>query len=279
MEDLGRLKRIKEQYILTNGIFNCVEPKVKVDIQKGRYPYTQQALFYSIKKIDIILKSFLNQLSPEFYYVNNILVRALFEHYLVSYFISAKAEFESTDQVGREFYSEYLMSEHIKRVSYDISIDDIINKVPKRDVFEEFKRVQTDYQHMTVPQKDEFHRTANQFVDIKGIIRYLLHYDNQKETSKTFHEVLPILLKVYNHVSSYVHGGAAAEAETFEWLSDETKKERINSYLHYCMIISYAAKQRLLTMLMNVNPEYSEIMKPIEMFLLNRYFVNFDPKL
>ena len=62
---------------------------------------------------------------------------------------------------------------------------------------------------MTSQQKDEIHRTANQF-DIKVIIRYLLHSENQRPDAKAFHDVLPILLKVYNMASSYVHGGASA---------------------------------------------------------------------
>jgi hypothetical protein len=257
--------RANEQYDIINGVFSTVEIKIQADIQRGRYPNTNKALYFGIKKIDKILKILLENQDEESFYVCNILVRTLCEHFLVTLFICSKCNNTKSDECAKNYYEVYLHQEHIKRLMYDLTVKRIIKNDKKKIAFQDFQAAHPEYKNMTEQQHIHNNAIANQF-DIKAIIKYLLHDESQELYDKDFHQNLPILLNIYNAVSSYVHGGAAAEFETFDPRIDRIK--RMKMYLRYCKIFSFSLKTKLMSMLIPVNPEYSNVMRPIELILL-----------
>jgi hypothetical protein len=267
-----REDRIEGQYLLISGLFADLEKNIKTDINRSMFRYSCNAVYYGAKKIDLQLSILLKSNQDENYYVNNILFRTIFEHYLVAYFIATKCRIHFTDDTGREYYGAYGQKEYIKRVFKHYDIEALKDDRIKPTEQERIQRFNDEHQQILQPltekEKTYIYNTASQFGEDK-IIKYLLHetpWDDFKNTNKSLYA----LLNTYNVVSSNIHGGPGAELELFK-NEDIERVKRLNSiHISLCKFTSFSLKLSLFSIFIREKhiTEYKHIFIPLEQLMI-----------
>jgi hypothetical protein len=266
------IQPINDRYKLVNGIYRTILPKISVDIHRTKHPYTCNALFRFIDKVDTMVKHLHSNNSLELFYPNQILFRSVIEHFLVGFYIGAKSNIERSDTVAKQFYNEYIASEIIKRTSYDLRLVGDLNKIDKNDSLENIIKSEPSlFQNLTESERQRVHKVAHQF-DIKYIIKYLIHEVPSDDLMKQVYETLPVLLNAYNLLSSFVHGGVMAEYENYLWFTPNVKETKMSGYCNHGKLMTYLLKETLLIKLVEYKPEeYYWPCQPLHMFLIGSY--------
>lgn len=246
---------------MIKNIFDSNIPQIKKDIENSKFPKTGKALYRFYKKISSI-KALLDKMSDiKEVYGAKILLRALFEHLIVSYYIYYRSQREKDDKIGEEYYQEYSIQEFFKQKGYSQKIENIRNNITKnisgldyvKDKYEEFEEV-------TPKQYQEINTIRNKF-KVDNILKQLNQIEDETSNIIKHHDYMLGFLDEYNKLSSYVHGGPFAEKETYDDSNDLDKEiKNINAWTESSL---NAIKEQILLFLGDEKPEYLLILKPI----------------
>jgi len=250
----------QKRYNLTKGIFTKNFEEIKSLVKKSKYVNTAKALFRFAQKIDKIAT---NINKTDDLYVTKILLRSLLEHEIVAYYIWAKYIEDENDDCGTHYYVDYSVAEQLKREGYNLNVEGIEKGIEKNQNLENLKLKLPLLQEATQKDLDKVYKVANQF-DIKRIAKYL---NTEISESSAFSEVnqkviLDSLIK-YNLLSSYIHGGATAELETFENDKSENSAKALKSIKNFGLIGSRFIMEQLIMFLADEHPKYVELIKQI----------------
>jgi hypothetical protein len=106
-------------------IFKSNLEKIENSISKSKYPNTAKLLYRSILKIEILKNVIFKLEEKDGSYAGNILLRSLFEHFLIAYYIWYDWEKTAKDEKASEYYIQYFISEVLKQEAYQQKIEKI----------------------------------------------------------------------------------------------------------------------------------------------------------
>ena len=252
---------IKEKEKIINEIFQENQNGIEKRIENHSYPKSVMALYSKVLQIELIRES-LNKSDGNFY-SSQVLLRILLEHYLVGYYMYFKTISDKNDKIGEEYYDEYLKSEIIKRENYYLKLDKIKGE-PKHEDINGYLKKYGLFDNMEQRKIDIIHQKASQF-GIRDIIRYLFEHKKVNEKEKALHNMLFDFLEKYNKLSSYVHGGVSAEAETFIKEDERKRFDKIEENKEWGTSIESGLKFYFL-LILNINDQ-SENIKVMKRYL------------
>lgn len=246
---------------MINIIFNTHIAKIKKDIENSQFPKTAKALYRFYEKISSI-KELLDKITDyKEIYVAKILLRVLFEHFIVAYYIFYRFNLEGNDKVGEDYYQDYFSSEFFKQKGYIQKIDNIRNsKTQNIHGLDYVKSNNKEFEKVTEKQYHEIMEIGNKF-KIESILKQLNKKDDKTIKSDKLHEYMIGFLDEYNKLSSYVHGGPMAEKLTFDVEIDFN--EDIYKIKSWGETSLNAMKENILLFLIDNKPEYIQLLKPI----------------
>jgi hypothetical protein len=249
---------IEEKEKVINDIFSKMQNKIEQRIQNHCYPKSMMAFYAKVQQIQLIKKSLNN--SDGNFYSSQVLLRILLEHYLVAYYMYFKTISEKNDKIGEEYYNEYLKSEIIKQENYYKKLDEIKGELKHTDINGYLEKYKI-FENMSQKEIDNIHQKASQF-DIRKIIKYLFEHKGVNEKEKKLHNILFDFLEKYNKLSSYVHGGVSADAETFVNGDEKIRIQKIEENKEWGTSIESGIKFYFLYLL-NINDKEAsfELMK------------------
>ena len=253
-----------KEYEIAKEIFLKDSETILSDILSSKFAKSNKALYYLNLKIDNFLFS-IEMMKAENYYSSQALLRLIFEHYLVGYYIWTKTRLENNDQCGEEYYIDYSVSEFFKRTSYNLKIDSIKNNTTKIDLLSHFRKEYPKYKAITQDDLDSIHRKASQF-DVRQILNYTLNKTPTDDFFSNANKVYDHFLKEYNNLSSFVHGGPLAENETYHNSPKIDKDQKISDNIEWAKTSSRLMKFYILTLLLDekkYHAYYKELMKPL----------------
>lgn len=233
---------------MTKKIYSRNYKKISDDIFVSKYPYSCKALLYLDKKVENLLIA-IEPLQVKDYYSSQVILRVVFEHFLLGHYIWTKCRIDKNDNCGKEYYFDYSVSEFLKRLSYDLKIDSIQNKEPKVDLLTQFKKDFPQYPEANQEDLDKIHRVASQF-DVRRILDYILNTVPSVDFFGEFHSVFHHFLRDYNKLSSFVHTGPSAENESFHDIPIIDKEKKIIENLGWAKTASRLIKFYILMTLL-----------------------------
>lgn len=244
---------------MITAIFNDNFDKIKLSIDRSKYKMTAKALFRFYEKIKTI-KTAIDKLDDkDELYSEKILLRSLFEHLIVSYYIWYKYLSLKNDKCAREYYEEYFLHEFFKQKGYKQKIQNIKTKNKKNiNGLSFIKGLYPELNEVTEKQYQEINTIGNYF-KIENILYYLINEKPKKNNRIILHEYMLGFLDEYNILSSFVHGGPFAEKEVFETkniLNNDIPKKWAESALN-------AIQEHILLFLCYEDKIYLEILKPL----------------
>jgi hypothetical protein len=252
-------------YEYTGKVFMENLSQINEDILKSKYPKSLKVMLRGIMKIDEILKSMTATKSS--FYTSQILARVLFEHSLVFQYIFIKFNEDLSDNVGEDYYSNYFMSEFVKRENYEFGIDNIRNNTKEPITIERIQKKYPSVKDLNLHSINKIHTSANQF-DVRKIGDYLNNKINNKNNFKAVHEQMLEFLSRYNKLSSFVHGGPSSELNSYE-IKVEEHNRTIEDNLLIAQIASYSAKHNIISTLYREFPSaYIQLYTDLSMAIL-----------
>ncbi len=257
-----------KEYEITKTIFLDNSERIIHDIDNSKYKNSNKALFYLNKKIDDLLTA-IEPLQKHNYYSSQVILRVIFEHYLLGHYIWTKTRIEKNDDCGKEYYVDYFVSEYLKRLSYDLKIDSIVDKTISTDLLNQFQSKFPQHKDATQEDIDRIHKTANQF-DIRHILDYTLNKTPKNDFFEHVHKTFHHFLRDYNKLSSFIHGGPSAENETYHELPKVDKDIQIIQNIGWAKTGSRLVKFYVLSSLLeqeDLKPFYKTIMEPLLSYL------------
>ena len=237
---------INEQYNRITETFNRLRSVIENDIPKSEYENSLKALLRCSDKIDEL--GVITQLKQINFYTSQVLMRVIFEHYLVSDYIFTRSYKDKSDDVGEEYYKHYYCAEFFKRKSYSVQVDEIAEgKKQKRSSLEIIKENHPEFEDLSENDFAEINRIKNTFYDLKKIGEYLITSESEKNSVQDFNKAKLDLIKRYSDLSSYVHGGPIAEQD---YLSKDEKEtdQIIDENRSWYKIASKQSKLNLLNL-------------------------------
>lgn len=218
------MNNISEQYNRITETFNRLKSVIENDITKSEYENSLKALLSCSDKIDEL--GIITQLEQINFYTSQVLMRVIFEHYLVSDYIFTRSYKDKSDDVGEEYYKHYYCAEFFKRKSYSVQVEEIAeSKKQKRSSLEIVKENHPEFEDLSENDFTEINRIKNTFYDLKKIGEYLITSESEKKSVQDFNKAKLDLIKRYSDLSSYVHGGPIAEQDYLS--KDEKEKDQI----------------------------------------------------
>lgn len=240
------IKKYKE---IEDGIIN--------DIENTTVPNTLKSLVRFSKKLDTIMDSL--ELIKDQYYCSQILVRSLFEHFIVAHYIYIKWYLEKNDKTGSEYYREYMASEFLKQTSYNYQIDSIEAKANKTISLEDYRKIK-GMEESTQVDINQLHMIGNQF-DIRKIGKYLMTVNIESKGLIGVHKGILDFMRRYNKLSSWVHGGPHSEIISFENSTHEMK-EICEENVRWAKSASRSIKFNIITIICGeTNGKYFDVME------------------
>jgi hypothetical protein len=201
--------------------------------------------------------------SEEELYTGRILLRALFEHMIVSYYIfytyiSLK---EKNDKIGEEYYMEYFVQEFFKQKGYTQKIENIRNNVSKNvNGLDYVKNKYVELNEVSQKQYQEINAAGNKF-KIDAILKKLNELNEEENEFYELHTYMLQFLDEYNKLSSYVHGGPFAEKEIFD--DEINSSEELINIKKWAQTSLNLIKENVLLFLINEYPRYKTILQPV----------------
>lgn len=237
------MNNITKQYNQITETFSRLRTEIEKDIHSSNYGNGLKALLYCSDKIDEI--GIIIQLEQINFYTSQVLMRVVFEHFLISDFIFTRSFKEKSDKVGEEYYKHYFCGEFFKRKSYSVQVDEIAEgKKRKRSSLEIIKENYPEFESLSENDFAEINRIKNSFYDLKKIGEYLISSESEKHTIQDFNKAKLDLIKRYSDLSSYVHGGPIAEQDYLSKNNNE-KEQIINENRDWFKIASKQSKLNL----------------------------------
>jgi hypothetical protein len=225
------------------------------------------ALFRGIQKIDAQLDVLLKSNEMQKHYVNRILFRTIYEHFLISYYIATRSRVTKTDEAALEYYGDYKLHETIRRVFEHVSINELKAGIRREkntksdDKLDYFNQVTTG-PDVTAEDKK---RAKDVYDKFKGrqIIDFLIH-ELENDPMQAYHETLIALLNSFNVTSSNVHGGPSGELEIYEPGRNENVLRQNDMNIAICKYCSYQIKFHLLGLINWETGSYNELFEDLD---------------
>lgn len=246
---------------MTKKIFDTYIEQIEKDLLNSKYPKTAKALYrFYLKAISI--KTLLEKVTDlNEVYVAKIILRSLFEHLIVAYYIFYRQHNEKDDRVGEEYYQEYLIHEFFKQKGYNQKIDNIKNnKSQNISGLDYLKGQDENLNEITEKQYQEINTIGNKF-KVDNILKHLNQADIKSSNILKLHDHMLKFLEEYNKLSSFVHGGPTAEKQTFD--DSINLQNEITTIKAWAESLMNTIKEHILIFLMKDNPEYEKLLKPI----------------
>lgn len=246
---------------MLDSLFKSNIEQIEKDITNSQFPKTGKALlrfYYKISSLKILIDKI--KITEEVY-AGKILLRALFEHLIVSYYIFNEYENQKNDKIGEEYYQEYFIHEFFKQKGYSQKIDNIRGDITKNvSGLEYVKKKYNELEEVSASQYQEINGIGNRF-KIDNILKQLNEKGKIKQEDIKFHDYMLGFLDEYNRLSSYVHGGPFAEKETYDVSNDlEAENNKIKNWTKPAL---NAIEQHILLFLGDEKKEYLMMLKPI----------------
>lgn len=237
---------INIQYNSTLNIFNQNITKILSDIEKSKFNKSLTCILHKSYQIDSLLNAI--EKCENNYYASQVLLRSVFEHFLVGYYVYLKTRINQNDLAGEEYYMNYAISESFKRKSYNLMVENIRLRVNENISFEILKSQFSGLEEMEESELHEQNRLANQF-DIKKIAKYVINYSSEIEAEANFHSILLDLLVQYSFLSSFIHGGPSADIATFNPINSVELFEITKKNIEWTKVTSKTLKRNILMLL------------------------------
>ena len=193
-------------------VFKIIEKdagKVFLSFKNNNLEKTGQALSLFHVKIGFIKNGIYDQIEHNNLYSANILYRTLIEHYLKAQFILLESLKDGNDNIGKEYYQFADASEKLQLGSaYKRAGEILFPEKTFDDVFEVLKEMFPEFKEYS---KKEIRNNTAKF-NYRQIVEalYDLFYV-QQNTQGNGNNFLVNLIPEYSDLSSYVHGGPAAD--------------------------------------------------------------------
>jgi Na+/phosphate symporter len=246
---------INNKYKLINMTFQEQQNDIENLIESHIYPKSMLTIYSKVLQIESIKKNLEN--SDKNFYCSQVLLRILFEHYLVGYYMYFKTVNDENDEIGEVYFGEYFKSELIKRENYCFGLDKLKGEVKHNNIQGYLEKYEI-LKNLDESEIQNIHKKASQF-NIRKIIKYLFEHQKVSEEEKAKHKMLFGFLEKYNKLSSYVHGGVSADTETFIKERENEREDKINENKEWGLSIEFSLKLYFLLLLNHKNPE--EILK------------------
>jgi Family of unknown function (DUF5677) len=249
---------------LVNKIFEDNQATIEEGISKSKYPFAFKALLGFSKKIKELSDSVEDISSKNNFYSSQVMTRIVIEHFIVAYYIWTKSRIEKNDECAKEYYAYYGMQELIKQDTYNAKLDKTYNA--KITQLQNFIQKDPEFSEMTEDDIKEINTKANKF-DIKKIFAYLRDELNDNDSFKSIHLVILDFCKIYNRLSSYVHGGPTAELQTYENMPQTDYAKILNENIDNSRMAAFQIKSFIILLLINEDLKYMPIYQPIMNFI------------
>lgn len=246
---------------MLDSIFKSNIGQIEKDIANSQFPKTGKALIRFYYKI-VALKILIEKIdSTEEVYAGRILLRALFEHMIVSYYIFNEYENQKNDKIGEEYYQEYFIHEFFKQKGYSQKIDNIRGSLTKNiSGLAYVKKKYNELEEVSDSQYQEINGIGNKF-KIDNILKQINDKGKINQKDIKFHDYMLGFLDEYNRLSSYVHGGPFAEKEIYDDPTDlHFEIDKIKKWSESAL---NAIEQHILLFLGDEKKEYLFMLKPI----------------
>lgn len=197
---------------IDDGVFNILEKdagKVFLTFKNNNFEKTGQALSLFHVKIGFIKNGIYDQIESNNLYSANILYRTLIEHYLKAQYILLESLKNGNDKLGVEYYQFADASKKLQLGSaYKRAAEILFPEKAFDDVFEVLKEM---FPIFAGYSRGDIKNKTGKF-NYRQIINFL--YDLfyvQQNTHGNGNNFLVNLIPEYCDLSSYVHGGPAAD--------------------------------------------------------------------
>lgn len=242
-------------------IFDSQLMQIKKDIENSNFPKTAKALYRFYEKITSI-NSILNKATNNNeVYAAKILLRALFEHLMISYYIYSRFQNEKSDKVGEEYYQEYFIYEFFKQTGYGQKIENIRNKKTKNIHGLDYVKAKfPEFDKMTEKQYQDVNKVGSCY-KVDNILKYINAVETESASIVKLHDYMLGFLDEYNKLSSYVHGGPFSEKFIFDDAEDLQKE--LSNINGWTASASNAIKEHILLFLTEDKPDHLLLLKPI----------------
>lgn len=254
---------IEKRYKLTKRAFTQNKDEIESLVKNSKNPNTAKSLLRFVKKIEGIKEGITNVADQGDLYTSRILLRCLFEHEIVAFYIWTKYRIENNDDCGTQYYVDYFVSEQLKKEGFDLKVEGMLKNIKNNNNFENLKKKVSFLEKATQQDIEKAHRSGNQF-DISKIAHYLNHEMPSNDPFAQIHKnVIIDALNKYNYLSSYVHGGPSSEISVFENYSKDKIENELQSAKEFAMIGSRLIMEFLIMLLADEHQKYAELIKII----------------
>lgn len=240
----NNLMTAKERYLKAQIYFENIEKIVNEDIEKSSFKLSLTALHKKIKTIEYLKDGLLK--TEGNIYASSVLLRSLIEHFLVAYYFFLKVKVDNNDSVGQDYYDDYQNSEFFKQETYSLQLEDLKNKSPRTVDMNALNEIYPELNMISQGDLQSYHQVASQFSTLKNIGKFLIIHQELEPKLKAVHHLLFDLLKRYNLLSSFVHGGPYAERSAFDLSEDDYELYQSENFNEWGYILTHLAKTYLI---------------------------------
>jgi hypothetical protein len=255
----------KTRYELTKSVFDDYFIEIEQLVKNSSFPNTAKALLRFVRKIEEIKNGLSFMVNEKNLYTASILLRCLFEHEIVAYYIWTKYRIENNDACGTHYYIDYFVSEQFKRERYNLSLEGISKNLETKQNLESLKIKLPFLEDASQKDIEKISTIAYQF-DIRDIAKYL-HKEVPKTDSysEVNQKVILNALFEYNQLSSFVHGGPTSEYTVFEKYSVDEIETNLVSIKDFAYTGSGLIMELLIMFLADEHQKYFEIIEKISL--------------
>jgi hypothetical protein len=208
----NEIMTIEQIVEIDDAVFNVLAKdagNVFLVFKNNNLEQTGKALSLFHAKIGFLKNGIFEQLESGNIYSANVLYRAMIEHYLKAEYILFESVRQGNDSVGSDYYEFADASEKIQLGSAYKRAAEIL--YPTKSFSNFYESIQEVFPKLKKYSKKEISSQTSKF-NYRSIIEYL--YDLfyiQKAEQGTEENFLINLIPEYSDLSSYVHGGPAAD--------------------------------------------------------------------
>jgi hypothetical protein len=256
------------QYELVYKVYNENIEEITYRIKNSKFPTTFKILGNFLSKIQDLENGLEKLHIDNNFYTSQCLIRVLYEHYLVAYYIWTRCRVEVTDDCAIDYEQYYAIYEMIKQENYNAKLDKTYD--PKQTPLQNFLIKAPEFNVPEDPLTEDnvldINKRANKF-DIRYILRYLMEELDANDHFQSLHFLMLDVCKKYNKASSYVHGGRMAELEAFENTPPVDKIKIMKDNLSFAKIYSYQIADFIMMLLLSEDTSFIKTYQPIYDFL------------
>lgn len=232
--------QIENIYFRAKNIVGSNKEFINSLISNTKFEYSCKVLVNKSKVIRTLIESCEELNDARSYYSICVLMRCAIENYLLSEFVFTNARISKTDKIGIGYFNEYYGAEFLKRESYNLNLQEKIDKIRNEDKEKLFDVILKKYPVFGNVLKTEHaiqnaYTFYNLFKEI-NMIEYFHHGKTNEIIDDIQNEIFKQLAQKYNFLSSYVHGGPTSEIESLNILSKPEKEIKNKEHIEYMKV-------------------------------------------